>query len=101
MSCLYKDMQLGDQARSTSQPFSSLAPQHCFLLQASPAVSKDSTAICFLQQQYRLLVQVLPFPCWVAGSYFADAAEYMGRLGEKLGRPSVSRLFSLPVPGVW
>lgn len=41
--------------------------------------SKDSTAVCFLQQQHScsqevawLLVQV--FPGWVAGSYFADAA---------------------------
>lgn len=38
MSCLYKDMQLGSQARSTSEPFSSLALQHSFLLQASPAL---------------------------------------------------------------
>lgn len=37
MSCLHKDMQLRGQARSTSEPFSSLALQLPFLLQASPA----------------------------------------------------------------
>lgn len=100
MSCLYKDMQLGGVRQGAPLSPPPARPYDIpFCCRLAQLWSKDSTAMCFLLQQHSssqgvawLLLQVLPFLCWVAG-FLLMLHRIEGKAGRKTGQAKCVQAF--------